>query len=326
MILTVTANPTIDRVLFVRDFAMQDLVRAEREVISPSGKGIDVALVLHALAAPTLAISLNAGFTGRMLEALLAEQKLPTFFIPARGWTRQSVLITDVSQHRQSTILAPTLSAGPEHLDALRHAVESHAAGAWGLVCAGSLPPGLPLHTFADLLSLGRNRGLVTLLDSSGPGLVQGVAGLPHILKINGRELAELAGAQGLDLPAWQAPDNLGRLAAFLMTQLGVWASEAVIVTFGREGALLVTAQVALYAPAAPVPVVSPAGAGDALAAGLMLARYRGQGWPDALRLGVAAAAAVVANEGTAVCRADQVAAFLRAVIVHPLSVHVEPA
>lgn len=326
MILTVTANPTIDRVLFVRDFAMQDLVRAEREVISPSGKGIDVALVLHALAAPTLAISLNAGFTGQMLEALVAEQKLPSVFIPARGWTRQTVLITDVTQHRQSTILAPTLNAGPEHLDALHRAVETHAAGAWGLVCAGSLPPGLPRHAFADLLALGRDRGLITLLDSSGPGLVQGVAGLPHILKINGRELAELAAAQALELPAWQAPDTLGNLAAFLAARLGAWATETVIVTFGAQGALLVTADVALYAPAVPIPVVSPAGAGDALAAGVMLARFRGQGWPDALRQGVAAAAAVVANEGTAVCRADQVAALLRAVTLHPLSVRVAPA
>ncbi len=323
MILTVTANPTIDRVLFVRDFAMQDLVRAEREVISPSGKGIDVALVLHTLDAPTLAISLNAGFTGKMQEALLDERKLPYRMIPARGWTRQTVLITDVTQHRQSTILAPTLSAGPEHLDALRHAVEEHADGAWGLVCAGSLPPGLPLHAFADLLALGRARGLVTLLDSSGPGLLQGIVGLPDILKINGRELAA---GQGVALPPYHAPDDLTALAACLAEQLGHWATQAIVITLGAQGALLIAAEVALYAPAAPVPVVSPAGAGDALAAGLMLARYRGQPWPDALRLGVAAAAAVVANEGTAVCQADQVAALLRTVTVHPLTVRVEPA
>ncbi len=60
MILTVTANPTIDRVLFVRDFAMQDMVRAEREVISPSGKGIDVALLLQTLGLPTWAVRRRA--------------------------------------------------------------------------------------------------------------------------------------------------------------------------------------------------------------------------------------------------------------------------
>src|SRR5215212_6878546 len=88
MILTATANPTIDRVLFVRDFEMQDVVRAEREVVSPSGKGIDVSMILHELGAKTLAISLNAGLSGAMLAALLTERGVPYHFIPAQGQTR----------------------------------------------------------------------------------------------------------------------------------------------------------------------------------------------------------------------------------------------
>ena len=95
---------------------MQDVVRAEREVVSPSGKGIDVALILHELGAKTLAISLNAGLSGAMLAALLAERGLPCHLIPAQGRTRIAALITDQAQKRQSTILAPTLTAGPQHL------------------------------------------------------------------------------------------------------------------------------------------------------------------------------------------------------------------
>jgi fructose-1-phosphate kinase PfkB-like protein len=116
MILTVTANPTIDRVLFVRDFAMQDVVRAEREVVSPSGKGIDVSMILHELGAATLAITLNAGLSGDMLAELLAQRGIPCHFIPAEGETRVASLITDLANGRQSTILAPTLTAGPQPL------------------------------------------------------------------------------------------------------------------------------------------------------------------------------------------------------------------
>src|SRR5690606_39025044 len=119
MILTVTANPTIDRVLFVRDFAMQDVVRAERAVVSPSGKGIDVSLILHELGAKTLAISLNAGLNGTLLAALLAARGVPCHFIAAHGETRTAALITDLAQGRQSTILAPTVTAGPRQLQML---------------------------------------------------------------------------------------------------------------------------------------------------------------------------------------------------------------
>ncbi len=309
MILTVTANPTIDRVLFVRDFAMQDVVRAEREVVSPSGKGIDVSIILHALGAPTLAISLNAGHSGQMLAALLAEQGVPCEFVEAKGQTRIAALITDQAIGRQSTILAPTLAAGAQHLAALLERVAQHASHSWGLVCAGSLPPGLPDRAFADLLAAGRDAGLLTLLDSSGAGLHGAIAGRPAILKVNGRELGELAAHDGLHLPVWDS--DLCPLAGFMREQLGRWASDALVVTLGKTGALAVTSEGGYFAPAPVVPVVSPAGAGDAVAAGIMLGLRRGAGWAEALRLGVAAAAAVVQNEGTAACTAAQVAAML---------------
>lgn len=314
MILTITANPTIDRVLFVRDFAMQDsamqdsamqdVVRAEREVVSPSGKGLDVSLILHVLGAATHAISLNAGLAGQMLAALVAERGVPCTWVAALGETRVAALITDVAHGRQSTILAPTLCGDATHLAALLAALHDHAAQSWGLVCAGSLPPGLPADSWARLLTAGHDRGLVTLLDSSGPGLYHGVAGLPDILKINGREMAELAAQAGGTLPT---ADDLPAYAAGLRAYLGVWARDALVITLGAQGAVAVTAAAAWYAPALPVPLVSPAGAGDAVAAGLMLGRRRGDSWADALRLGVAAAGAVVMNEGTAVCTAAQV-------------------
>ena len=307
MILTVTANPTIDRVLFVHDFAMQDVVRAEREIISPSGKGIDVSLILHELGTDTLAISLNAGLNGQMLVALLEQRCVPTVMIAAHGETRSAALITDVAQGRQSTILAPTLTATAAHLAQLIETVQQHARDAWGLVCAGSLPPGLPTNAWAHLLHAGHERGLVTLLDSSGVGLQQGVKGCPHLLKINQRELSELAAYEGEQVPEWSAPHQLHRLAVWLRDHVGKWAQNALVITFGSEGALMVTADGAIYAPAPAVPVVSAAGAGDAVAAGLMLAQCKGQSWRNALRLGMAAAAAVVMNEGTAVCSAQQV-------------------
>lgn len=319
MILTITANPTIDRILFVRDFAMQDIMRAEREVVTPSGKGIDVSLILHELGAKTLAISLNAGLSGTLLAALLEQRGLPCYLIPAQGETRTAALITDLSQQRQSTILAPTLTATPHHLNLMVEQIATHAATSWGLVCAGSLPPGLPADSWASLLLAGQAHGLVTMLDSSGTGLLQGLQGLPHILKINGSELAELANNQGDQLRDWSAPNQLDNLAAWLHNHLGVWAQEALIITLGAAGALAVTAEGSLYAPAPKVPVVSAAGAGDALAAGVMLARRQGQGWREALQLGVAAAAAVVMNEGTAICQRQQVYDLLPQVQIHPL-------
>ncbi len=57
--------------------------------------------------------------------------------------------------------------------------------------------------------------------------------------------------------------------------------------------------------------MVSPAGAGDAMSAGLMMARFQGKDWREALALGTAMAAAVVGNPGTCECYPHQVEAFM---------------
>jgi len=85
-------------------------------------------------------------------------------------------------------------------------------------------------------------------------------------------------------------------------------------VTLGQRGAVVVTPDGRWYAPALLVPVISPAGAGDGMTAGIILARYRGQSWRKALALGTAMAASVVMNEGTCECHPHQVEELLPSV------------
>jgi 6-phosphofructokinase 2 len=309
MIITLTPNPTIDRAIFVRSFRLGAVVRAEREVVTPSGKGVDASLVIHELGGETVALGLNAGRAGRLLADLLDEWQIAHDFVTACGQTRSAIVLIDLDVRRQSTISAPTLTARPEHLDTLLDRLARHAGGAWGLVCGGSLPPGLAADSYARLLRHARHLGLVTLLDTSGHALSEGIAGLPHVLKVNREELAILNRERGpADLSAADEPlSQARRLAARLTPRLGQWASDALVVTLGDQGCVAVTAVGSFLAVPPRVAVANTAGAGDALNGGLMLARSRGEGWADALALGTAAAASVVMNEGTAICHREQV-------------------
>lgn len=325
LILTLTPNPTIDRTIFVRNFRLGTVIRAEREVVTPSGKGVDASLVIHELGGTTMAIGLNAGLTGRLLAGMLDERGIPYDFVPAHGETRMAIVLVDLAVGNQSTISAPTLTGTPGHLAQLLERLSCHAEKAWGVICAGSLPPGLPADSYAHLICRARQCGLVTLLDTSGEALRCGVAGQPHILKINQHELRELergvtrapyaAGSEASRL----TPGEITALARKLKARLGKWAGEALIITLGEQGALLVSSGGSYHAQPPKVPVVNTAGAGDALNAGLLLKRSAGADWPTALRLGVTAAASVVANEGTAICRRAQVEELLSRVHVTPV-------
>jgi len=321
MILTLTPNPTIDRVIFVRDFRWGIAVRAEREVVTPSGKGVDASLAIHDLGGTTVALGLNAGLSGRLHEGLLDEWGVPHDFVPALGETRTAVVLVDQAVHQQSTISAPTLAATGDHLSRLLALVDRYAERAWGLICAGSLPPGLPVDSYAHLVRHARQRGLVVLLDTSGEALCRGVAGLPHILKINQDELGSLdAGMAGCRRRPGR--DLVITLARRLAARLNEWASDALVVTLGGQGALAVTREGSFQAAPPDVPVVNTAGAGDALNGGLMLARSQGGDWPAALAMGTAAAASAVMSEGTAVCRREQVEELLPQVQVRRIDEH----
>ncbi|HEU5086046.1 MAG TPA: 1-phosphofructokinase family hexose kinase, partial [Roseiflexaceae bacterium] len=306
MILTITPNPTLDRAVFVQHFQLGAIVRGEREVLTPSGKGVDVSLVLHALGHPTLASGLQAGRQGRLAVDLLTERGVPHDFVWADGETRHATVLIDAASGTQSTISTATLRATREHLDNLLEVVEAHIGQASYAVLAGSLPTGWPATAYLELVSACRAGGVPTLLDTSGAALAATLNAsdgtIPDVVKINSRELLDV-----LDRVVSSPPDSalldpqaqLRSTAALLREQLG---NAAVVVTMGAQGAIAATEDGQWHCQAPHQRVVNDAGAGDALAAGLALARSHGQGWDAALRLGTALAAAVVTTPGTAEC------------------------
>jgi 1-phosphofructokinase family hexose kinase len=317
MILTLTPNPTIDRAIFVRNFELGKLAHAEREVVTPSGKGVDASLVIHELGGETIALGLNAGLQGRLLADMLGAWGIAHDFCQACGETRTATVLIDLAADQQSTISASTLNATEKHLSRLLETLDRYADRAWGLICGGSLPPGLPVDSYAQLLRRARERGMITLLDTSKQALTYGVKGLPHVLKVNVDELQALE--PEIEHVGPDADGHRGDLVVRLAKRLGEWASDALVVTMGGRGALAVTREGSYHALPPEVAVSNTAGAGDALNGGLMLARSRGRSWSAALRLGTAAAASVVMNEGTAICQRAQVEALLSQVCIEQI-------
>ncbi|MCB0087552.1 MAG: hexose kinase [Caldilineaceae bacterium] len=324
MLITITPNPTIDRVYYLPRLIPNTVHRAVKEVATPSGKGIDAAIILHLLGKPTLALGLTAGYTGQVLASLMNDIGVPHDFIAAEGETRTVPVIRDDATGHEYTITAPTLRATAAHLAQLMARLAYHAPSAWGLICAGSLPAGMPADSYARILRHARDLGLTTLLDVGGEALRLGIAGAPTYLKINMAELIALDDTLAQhQLALAQHPTSRTALCAFataLAARLNRLATDAIIISMGKRGALAVAQGEAWYAPALDVPIAVTAGAGDAMDAGIMLAREQGAGWPEALRWGTALAAAAVMHPGTAGCDATQVPHLLQQVQVERIA------
>ena len=79
------------------------------------------------------------------------------------------------------------------------------------------------------------------------------------------------------------------------------------VLSLGSNGALWMTAAAEGRIPAPAVPVASGVGAGDSMVAGMLHRLLRGRDVGEAVRYGVAAAAASVMKPGTALCLLEDV-------------------
>lgn len=299
MIVTLTANPSLDRTVTLeaslRAGEVQPAASAREDA---GGKGINVTRVIRAAGEESLAVLPLAEDDPFVL--VLRASAIPFAPVPLRGAARANLTIADPAGVT-TKINLPGVPRDASDGAALIDAVVAAAAGARWLVLAGSLPPGLPDGFYVDVISAVRaasaRAGEVApriAVDTSGAALDAVVAqGTPDLIKPNDDELAELSGRR-LD-PAVPLAGAVASIAADLVpSRVG-----AAFVTLGGAGAVLVTAAGAWFGEAPPTRVRSTVGAGDSALAGFLLAESRGAGPEECLRSGIRYGSAAAALPGT---------------------------
>ncbi len=78
MIVTLTPNPSVDRTVFLDDLALGSVNRSQRSWSEPSGKGVNVALALHAHGVDVRAVVTAGGPVGAQLRQMLDTTGLDT--------------------------------------------------------------------------------------------------------------------------------------------------------------------------------------------------------------------------------------------------------
>ncbi|MDQ6729620.1 MAG: hexose kinase [Actinomycetota bacterium] len=278
MIVTVTLNLAVDvtyRLDRIRLGKTSQVLSVTRRA---GGKGVNVARTLHALGHEVVVTGLAGGATGAEARAELATVGLRDETVSIAQTTRTTLIAVEADGAATGLSEPGPRIAGAEWAELLAR-VQALLAGADALVLAGSLPPGLAVTAYAQLIALARADGVPVLLDTRGEALFHGASAGPAIVKVNAAELAEVA--PGADL-ASAARELLGA------------GPQAVVVTMGQDGLLAVGADGYWRAPV-PIRVTgNPTGAGDAASAALILGLLSASPWPERLADAAALAAAAV--------------------------------
>lgn len=309
MIVTLTANPSLDRTIGLPGTLVRGAVhRTATTTVDPGGKGINVARVLHDARLPVLAV-LPAD-DGDPLLAALDEHTIPYRAVPSTGAVRVNTTIAE-PDGTTTKLNEPGTVCSAEALDTLRRTLLDRADGATWTVLSGSLPPGIPDGFYAELVTELRRCGCRIAVDTSEAPLLALAAGFPRsapdLIKPNVDELAQLTGSDPRLLEDAAAAGDVepAVTAGRALVERGVGA---VLVTLGAAGAVLVTADGAWRAGAPPVVARSTVGAGDSSLAGYLVAERGGAAPAERLRYAVAYGSAAVSLPGTGLPGPDDIA------------------
>lgn len=294
MIVTVTANPAIDRLIgLLEPLERGGVVRSEAAHDDPGGKGINVARVLHAANVPVTAV-LPAAADEPLLGALDA-LGLDYRAVPVSGRLRVNLTLAE-PEGTTTKVNSPGPRLDETELTALTDALAGAvSAGDWA-VLSGSLPPGVPFDWYATTTRRLQEAGARVAVDTSGAALGLTVEqASPDLLKPNSDELAELLDCDPDEIE--RDPRHAAARAHELRDKHGVGA---VLLTLGGAGAVLATGEGSWFCPPAPISVRSTVGAGDSSLAGYLVAHVAGASPAECLASAAVHGAAAAALPGSA--------------------------
>ncbi len=308
MILTITANPTVDRVYFVDNFQMGEVHRPERMVCSAGGKGLNVARVAHIMGEHTAAMGFVGGFNGEYIKSELHKLGIETDFTRVDGETRVCVNISD-----KNGLSGEILEKGPEvtlaQIEEFLKDFENHVDN-YDIICAsGSLPQGVDSSFYCEIIRISKAHGKRVIVDASGTVLEDVIEAKPFMIKPNRYELSLLMKKEV------EAIEDVKNALIFLYEK-GI---ELPLITLGKDGAMAYIDGEFCKFNSPNVKVKNTVGSGDSTVAGIATGLRRGMSITDSVKLGMAAGTANTQFEETGMVSEELVEKYYKEVTVEKL-------
>ena len=299
-IVTLTVNPSLDKSTHFSELVAEQKMRCEKPRYDAGGGGINVSKAIAKLGGNSTCIFTSGGSTGEMLEELIAKEKLEGISIKTKNWTRENFIAFENKSKSQFRFGFP----GNELFDVEKEKIIEIIAELKSeyLVISGSLNEGLPTNFYSKIAEIAKEKGLKVIVDTSGEALQKVLKTGVYLIKPNIGELAKLIGVERLELP------EVEKASKKLIENK---SAEIVVVSFGAEGAILVSKEESHFIKAPKVERKSTVGAGDSMVGGMVWALSQNKSFKEVLHMGVCCGTAATMNEGTQLFNLEDVLQLL---------------
>src|ERR1700693_4940621 len=169
-IVCVSANPAMDRRVYVDTLIPGEVNRGGNSLTMPGGKAAHVAMAARSVGAEANWIGFLGGAIGEQVEAELGKLAIGVSPIRTEGSTRVNLEIIENSG-RITEVLEPGEKISPNEQAELLRLYSQNLREKWRgalVAISGSLPPGVPASFCGALLDIAKKAGSAVFLDTSG--------------------------------------------------------------------------------------------------------------------------------------------------------------
>jgi len=283
-VLTVTLNPAIDKVFTIKNFRAGKEFRCFAPHSRAGGKGVNVARTLKVLGVPAIAAGLAGGAAGGYLVRALVAEGIRNDFSGISGETRTNLTIIDSDRHQSTRVIERGPMVSSREVNKFGKKFLRLLEKSWCVIFSGSACPGVKDSQYADFMTMAKQRGVVSVLDSRGSFLTQALKSRPFLVKPNIEEAEEFIGRK---------VDSSAALKAALR-DLNRHGAENVIISLGARGAAGYDGANFFRVSVPQFRGADTVGCGDAMIAGFVFALSRGKSFKGCLSWAAAAGTAKV--------------------------------
>jgi 1-phosphofructokinase len=287
MILSVCPNPSIDCTVELEQLNVGRLNRVNNKIITCSGKALNTAIGVRRLGADSFATGFMYQENGSLFQQTLDNEGIKHTFVWNKGSVRMNYKIVD-----NKSMLTEINDKGEiverEKQKELLSLLSNLSTNASVVVISGSLPEGISNDYYGELVK-SVNKKAKVIVDTEGEKLLSAIESGVYLVKPNLVELENTVGKKLNNVKEYLEGCN------YLIDK----GAKNVLLSLGREGAILTNKKESYFCKSASVAVNSTVGAGDSMVAAVSVMTERGADYQEILRSAVAAGTASITTPGT---------------------------
>lgn len=282
MILTVCMSPSIDVTVELDSLEIGKTNVAKRKRMRAGGKALNVAMGVSRLGGTAAITGFMYSENGSLFESMLDRENIRHSFVMCEGRVRENYKFID---HRSMLTEVNDVGAPvPEpKLQKLLQRVTLLSQECDVTVISGGLPQGVGESYYAQLFRAVSPHSL-RIADATGKKLSAALSAGVDMVKPNLEELQNFIG---------RVLESKEDMIAACRDLIGM-GTKSVMLSMGKNGAILTDGKDAYYCRSSSVAVNSTVGAGDAMVAAAAIKMSKGASLDEILRAGTAAGTAAV--------------------------------